>query len=93
LLHFKEITDYEISELFLEVFGNHFLPNHNYYIDFEKNIKVSPYFAFWKLDLKMLNTYYKVKKYFMPLNFKELQLKKFNSYIVWCIIEFQEVAI
>lgn len=81
LLHFKEITDYEISELFLEVFGNHFLPNHNYYIDLEKNIKISPYFAFWKLDFKMLNTYYKVKKYFMPLNFKELQLKKFNSYI------------
>ena len=81
LLHFKEITDYEISKLFLEVFGNHFLPNHHYYIDFEKNIKISLYFAFWELELEMLNTYYKVKKYFMPLNFKEIQLKKFNSYI------------
>lgn len=81
LLHFNEIISYEIRELFLKVFGNHFSPSYTCYIDFEKNIRILTYLDFWELDLKILNTYHKVKKYFMPLNFKELQLKKFNSYI------------
>ena len=53
-----------------------------YKIQREKNIKISLYFAFWELELEMLNTYYKVKKYFMPLNFKEIQLKNLTHILL-----------